>query len=761
MKYIITFAISIFGMSLQAQMQTQARLCDPAFYAQQGVTAYHVNNVIEVNGEDPNQTCWDAEGRQTTPLHVAVANTQNEQVLIALIMRSANLLATNWAGQTPYDVLLRMEQEQYGKLQQATYRWKNLAESEYEEAQRRIAQKLQVIREEMGETDGDPFNEWNEPPSVDKLQKVSEEINEAWKELGETPVQEAQARFDQINAALEHIRFFTDLSWAMRDPARDAYTPVVVDVDYDESEDVQDFLRFVNEKLVSIGIEPLVTSVSSNTNLPDEASQPNDQEVPFANLPPVFAPVFGEVSQNQDVFNDGEALDRMINQVIGIINTLSSIIDDIDCNGNAECEERLSHVRTLFNIINEQPMASNNVLLNEEDIRRHAQSLQPIVVELQIIVETLLSLNALPLQWPSVLLLEGRDILNEIYAEMEQRFGDLEWDEIMEQRSDDLNSIRDSIDSLLDGLQENEVPLNRDNMQILTTPVHPESESESESTPTIPNDTTPAPEESIFNDADEDPPVERERLRLLNIPDEYVEPQSQIESTDSEEGPVTSTDPDEDPSVERERLRLLNIPDEYVEPQGQNMQGGEEIWEEASPVVDGPLAEDVSINESAELGGNLSYRTEYGNSINIKGSSIALDTFSMTFYNKLLSLINEIMMADFLEDMNSPDILSVIFSDETVFRLVRVRDTVDEWTDITTNIRDELLDLLKPLTQMERNNEPKVIITLSAWPTLTFNLSQEQMDVLQRVVFCVEESSDLESCLHGDDLAVDPQRTLK
>ena len=278
MKYFITFAVIIFGVS---HLQAQTHLCDPSFYAQ-GVTAYRVHTEVEVNGQDPNQKCFDEEGRETTPLHIAVESTQNEQALHALIMKDANLLAVNEAGQTPYEVLLEMEYEQYGKLQQANRRWENLVKNEYEEAQRRINQKIQ------------------DSTRSDEIEDVSREITEAWSQLGGTPVEEAQARFDQIHSALSVLRLFTDLSWAIGGPARDTYTPVIVNADYDEKRDIQEFLRFVNGKLALLGIEPLVTphltgnqvslsqddqeqvaDSASDVSSPDEYTDPQSQRSPM------------------------------------------------------------------------------------------------------------------------------------------------------------------------------------------------------------------------------------------------------------------------------------------------------------------------------------------------------------------------------------------------------------------------------------------------------------------------------------------------
>ena len=169
MKYFICLFIVCSFSSVKS---VKADFCDPSLW--QNIVTSQIHTGIYVRGWDVNQDCLDENGRPTTPLYVAVANTQN-MYAPALIMEDANVLAVNDAGQTPYAVLWELDKAMYGQLQQASYRWNNLVEEEYEQAQNRIAQGIQ--------------NESN-PEVVDEMEAALQEISDRWKKLGQTPFNE-------------------------------------------------------------------------------------------------------------------------------------------------------------------------------------------------------------------------------------------------------------------------------------------------------------------------------------------------------------------------------------------------------------------------------------------------------------------------------------------------------------------------------------------------------------------------------------------
>lgn len=244
MKYLILLVIFVFSFS-----NVKADFCDVDLLKE--ITAYGVHTGIE-EGYDVNQDCVNEDGNPTTPLHLLVRNTHNVQALTAFILNGADLLATNSVGQTPHQALQDVVEGLYVELQQAEYRYNTMVDAEYEQAQNRINQAMQ-----------NAF-------LVEQITEISDawdQIHAQWVALGRTPFEEAQARYNHAQEALRYMKFFTDAKTAMTNPAFNTYQPVTVNEEYNEERDIQEFINFVNEKLMELGLEPIQRGGPSNLPL--------------------------------------------------------------------------------------------------------------------------------------------------------------------------------------------------------------------------------------------------------------------------------------------------------------------------------------------------------------------------------------------------------------------------------------------------------------------------------------------------------------
>ena len=309
MKYFLCLFIICSFFSVKS---VKADFCDPSLW--QNIETSQIHTGIYVRGWDVNQDCLDENGRPTTPLHIAVANTQNMYALTAFIMEGANLLAVNDADQTPYAVLRELDQTMYGQLQQANHSWNSLVEEEYEQAQSKIAQRIQ--------------NESN-PEMVNEMEAASQEISDRWKRLGQTPVDEAQARYDQVQQVLGVIGIFTRTRLAMLSSEYETYTPVVTDETYNEARDIRDFLSFVNGKLMALDLDPITSSLLPMLSGFDDARNPDTQTTP---LSPVVEP--SEINLISSL-NENDLTVDILDRLLSLFNDLRNLFDELCPNADA------------------------------------------------------------------------------------------------------------------------------------------------------------------------------------------------------------------------------------------------------------------------------------------------------------------------------------------------------------------------------------------------------------------------------------------
>ena len=328
MKYFIYLFIICSFFSVKS---VKADFCDPSLW--QNITTSQIHTGIHVHGWDVNQDCLDENGRPTTPLHIAVANTQNMHALAVFIMEGANILAVNDADQTPYIVLWELDKTMYGQLQQASLRWNSLVEEEYEQAQNRIAQGIQ--------------NESN-LQMVNEMESASQEIADRWQRLGKTPVDEAQARYDQVQQALEVIKIFTEARLAMLNPEHEVYTPVVTDETYNETRDIRDFLSFVNEKLMALGLDPITSSLLPMLLVSNNERDLDTQTTSFLSI---HVPEETESPQINliNFVNENDLTVDILNRLFNLFNDLRHLFDQLCPNANIDLCEMINGQVSAFN----------------------------------------------------------------------------------------------------------------------------------------------------------------------------------------------------------------------------------------------------------------------------------------------------------------------------------------------------------------------------------------------------------------------------
>ena len=326
MKYFVFLLIVCSFSSVKADF------CDPNLW--QNIATPQIRTGIYVQGWDVNQDCLDENGQPTTPLHIAVANTQNINALTAFIMEGADVLAVNDAGQTPYAVLWELDKVMYGQVQQATYRWNNLIKEEYEQARNRIIQGIQ--------------NE-SDPDMADEMATALQEIQDMWEDLGRIPFDEAQARYSQVQQTLGVIRLFTQTRLAMLSSEYETYTPMVTDETYNEARDTRDFITFVNEKLMALSLDPITSNslpmlfgfeYERNFDLPILSSPTDGYEAEDGVVPAASSPVHVP----EDTKPSSDMVDEVVlmSRFFGLFNDLRNLFDQLYelCPANARdlCE---------------------------------------------------------------------------------------------------------------------------------------------------------------------------------------------------------------------------------------------------------------------------------------------------------------------------------------------------------------------------------------------------------------------------------------